>query len=111
MIDNQTVATQATDEIQIRRPSFWQIADDLMAYTETAAMVEAQLAEAKGEDRPLLVAEQAEIQQRIEQLGCRADRRRPTAWRVSSGASRAMSRSTRPSATATPRRRTPPNAA
>ena len=70
MTDNRvTAAIQAADEVAIRRPSFWALADDLQAYTETASMVEAQLAEAKGEDRPLLIAEQAEIQQRIEQLG------------------------------------------
>ncbi len=60
---------QAADEVQIRRPRFWQLADDVHAYCETLDMVELQLAEAQGEDRPLLVAEQTEIQQRLDQLG------------------------------------------
>ncbi len=69
MTDNRVIAAvQATDEVSIRRPSFWQLADDIQAYSETLALVELQLAEANGEDRPLLVAEQTEIQLRLEKL-------------------------------------------
>jgi hypothetical protein len=64
-------------EVSVRRPSFWSLADDLEAYHETLAMVDAEIgAKTDATGRPLtpdelkmIEADRAEILGMIEQLG------------------------------------------
>ncbi|MDE2105948.1 MAG: siphovirus Gp157 family protein [Patescibacteria group bacterium] len=56
-------------EVMVKRPSFWALADDLQAYTETLAMVEAQLAQPlPDEERAQLETDRAEIQGTVERI-------------------------------------------
>lgn len=64
-----TVAPETTQEVLVKRPSFWSIADDLEAYQETLALLRLQLAEPLlDEERPILIADHAEVQANIERL-------------------------------------------
>lgn len=68
MTSELQIQTEDT-EVLVKRPSFWALADDLQAYTETIAMVEAQLAQPlPDEERAPLEADRREIQQTIERI-------------------------------------------
>ena len=64
-----TVAPEATQEVAVKRPSFWSIADDLEAYQETLVLLTAQLAEPLlDEERSIMIADHAEVKSNIERL-------------------------------------------
>jgi Siphovirus Gp157 len=64
------MAPQTSDqEVSVTRPSFWQIADDLAAYTETLAMIEAEAASARPENQALLEEQRQEVLMSIDRLG------------------------------------------
>lgn len=68
-MNETTGAPETTQEVAIRRPSFWSIADDLEAYQETLALLRLQLAEPlPDEDRSILIADHAEVKANIERL-------------------------------------------
>lgn len=62
-------AAAEAEVASVKRPSFWALADDLQAYTETMAMLEEQLAGATGEERPDIEADILEVKATIDALG------------------------------------------
>jgi Siphovirus Gp157 len=65
---------QPSEEVSVTRPSFWQIADDLAAYTETLLMVEAEIeteanVEPRSDTLQCLDEQRVEVLASIDRLG------------------------------------------